>query len=320
MKARRWVAAGRLLVGVALLVWLTRAGVVPWRALAGLLDAWNLALLAFGIFVLDMWVTAWRLSVLIEGQGLALPVAASFRLGLIGNVFNLFLPSGGGDAARLYYAIADTPGQRTEIATVLVLDRLIGLVAILVIPVLLSPFLLDLLAASSVLRVLVVLAAAGALACTVILTLLVANRSRIVQPMIGLGRRLVSSRHLPRVLDALHRYRTRPALLAKAMALSLVAHTLSATVVGILLSATVGSIPFVDVTFLALFGFAANSIPLTPGGLGIGEAAFDSLFRIAGVEGGATAMLAWRVLLVALAPMGLFLYVAGQRFHLAPRS
>jgi len=44
---------------------------------------------------------------------------------------------------------------------------------------------------------------------------------------------------------------------------------------------------------LALFGMLANALPVTPGGLGVGEAAFDRLFNLAGFTGGASMLLGW---------------------------
>jgi uncharacterized membrane protein YbhN (UPF0104 family) len=38
-------------------------------------------------------------------------------------------------------------------------------------------------------------------------------------------------------------------------------------------------------------GEIVNSLPITPGGLGVGEAAFDALFKTVGLQGGAEAVL-----------------------------
>jgi uncharacterized membrane protein YbhN (UPF0104 family) len=86
-----------------------------------------------------------------------------------------------------------------------------------------------------------------------------------------------------------------------------------------MLTATIGHVSWAQAGFLSFLGFAANSVPLTPGGLGVGEVAFDSLFRIASINGAAAAMLSWRILLMALAPAGLALYLRGQRFDVASR-
>jgi uncharacterized membrane protein YbhN (UPF0104 family) len=51
---------------------------------------------------------------------------------------------------------------------------------------------------------------------------------------------------------------------------------------------------------LTPFGLLANALPLTPGGLGVGEAAFETLFLSVGVRGGAEAILSWRLLTTVL--------------------
>ncbi len=60
-------------------------------------------------------------------------------------------------------------------------------------------------------------------------------------------------------------------------------------------------------------GFAANGLPLTPGGLGVGEAAFDTLFQLAGFTGGAVALLGWRMLMLLLSLPGLILYLFAKK-------
>jgi uncharacterized membrane protein YbhN (UPF0104 family) len=92
-----------------------------------------------------------------------------------------------------------------------------------------------------------------------------------------------------------------------------VAHVLSCAVVWLLVAITSQQQPPVATGFLAALGFVANNVPLTPGGIGVGEAAFDSLFSLVGVSGGAAAMLSWRLLLLTLVPPGLVVYLGGRR-------
>jgi uncharacterized membrane protein YbhN (UPF0104 family) len=69
-------------------------------------------------------------------------------------------------------------------------------------------------------------------------------------------------------------------------------------------------------------GHLANTVPLTPGGLGVGEAAFNKLFSMAGLTGGAEGLLGWRLLTVMLGLMGLVFYLQGRRkvVHLAEET
>ena len=58
-------------------------------------------------------------------------------------------------------------------------------------------------------------------------------------------------------------------------------------------------------------GFIANCLPFTPGGLGVGETAFNSLFSAAGLSGGAEALVCWRVWTALVRLLGLIFYLRG---------
>jgi uncharacterized membrane protein YbhN (UPF0104 family) len=60
-------------------------------------------------------------------------------------------------------------------------------------------------------------------------------------------------------------------------------------------------------------GHVVNSLPLTPGGLGVGETAFNALFELAGLRLGAQALLCWRVWRAVVGLLGLAIYVRGMR-------
>jgi hypothetical protein len=60
-------------------------------------------------------------------------------------------------------------------------------------------------------------------------------------------------------------------------------------------------------------GYIANSLPLTPGGLGVGETAFNALFDITGLRGGAEALLCWRIWSAFVGILGLIFYLRGLR-------
>src|SRR5262249_49897137 len=69
--------------------------------------------------------------------------------------------------------------------------------------------------------------------------------------------------------------------------------------------------PPLVVSLLSLLGLLANALPITPGGLGVGEAAFEGLFRSIGYTHGSQLILAWRAGMIALCGIGCALYIAG---------
>ena len=65
-------------------------------------------------------------------------------------------------------------------------------------------------------------------------------------------------------------------------------------------------------SLLIPLGFLVNTIPLSPGGLGVGEAAFNALFSLVGLNGGADTLLGWRLLTIVLSLPGLPVYLQGR--------
>jgi uncharacterized membrane protein YbhN (UPF0104 family) len=99
--------------------------------------------------------------------------------------------------------------------------------------------------------------------------------------------------------------------LALAAGLSSIGHLL---LVGMFMTA--GSVmlpktPALVVSVLSLVGMFANALPITPGGLGVGESAFEALFAMAGFSTGAFLMLSWRIGMIPLCIIGCLSYVAG---------
>jgi uncharacterized membrane protein YbhN (UPF0104 family) len=72
-------------------------------------------------------------------------------------------------------------------------------------------------------------------------------------------------------------------------------------------------VPSVLVATLSLLGLIANALPITPGGVGVGEAAAEALFRAVGVPGGAALVAAWRVGMIGVSIVGAGLYIFGDR-------
>jgi hypothetical protein len=116
-----------------------------------------------------------------------------------------------------------------------------------------------------------------------------------------------------RIFDTIHRYRHNVGTLLAAVGISFLAHSLA---VGAMMLVAVGMNPEGFAWAMALvmpLGFLANTIPLTPGGLGVGEAAFEQLFGLVRLDGGAEVLLAWRALMLGISLVGLVFYVRGRR-------
>lgn len=313
----------RIAVGIGLLWYLGASGAIEWRALLGMLHAWPITLVAFLLLLVDMMVTSSRLCVLLAARGMHLSVLGSTKLTLIGFFFNLCLPgSTGGDLMKIYYATEGNRGRRTEVTTIILLDRASGMFALMIWPLLVAPFFPELLAKVPVLKPL--LGGAAIVAVVLLVSFLLAwsrwlKQSALLQ---WLFRRLPLGSYLERVYETVHAYRNHPGAVLASVGISLVAHTMSVGVTMLAIAAVNPAGAAWPMAVLIPLGHLANTVPLTPGGLGVGEAAFNKLFSMAGLTGGAEGLLGWRLLTVMLGLLGLWFYLQGRRkvVHLAAEA
>src|SRR5262249_12718269 len=245
-------------------------------------------------------------------QGMSLSFVEGYRVVAIGAFFNFCIPGGtGGDVMKLYYLAAGNRGRRVEIATVLFVDRAVALFCMLGLVVTLAlidgrlawenPLIGGLVAVAALCAIGLLLG--GAVACS--------TRLRASRWYVYLMDRAPLRRYLERAADALYVFRKNKAALAKAAGLSLIGHLALLCVFSAAGRVFMPNAPAITVGMLALLGLLANALPITPGGLGVGEAAFEGLFRLAGYTHGAQLILAWRAGMIALCSLGCALYIAG---------
>lgn len=278
---RWWPGLLKAAAGLALLAALYFWGRIDLAALASLGSApWTVALCALVLFLL-LPLSALRWGLLLRALGVPIAFAKLFHFVSIGMVVNLFLlGSMGGDAARGIYAWRAVGGGSARIAISLVADRLVGLFALVSIAALFAAFnwhRMQHVPALAALGVLLFLLLAGAVAGAVALLF----ASRLVQPLeerlSGWPRLALLSGH---ARDLLHLVLTHPWQLLAAFAISLAIH--GCVVAGaIVIAGTtgIGQLAPADYMFAVPLTLVANAIPLTPNGIGVGEAAFDQICR-----------------------------------------
>jgi uncharacterized membrane protein YbhN (UPF0104 family) len=94
--------------------------------------------LATGLFIVSKLISSVRLNHFFRAVGIQLSEGYNLRLYWLGMYYNLFLPGGiGGDGYKVYLLGRQFPGRRALIFRALLLDRLSGMVALLVLLLLL---------------------------------------------------------------------------------------------------------------------------------------------------------------------------------------
>jgi glycosyltransferase 2 family protein len=304
----------RLAVGLALIIYLAVSRSIDFRAFTKLITAWPVTLAAIALIFLDTLFMSLRLCWLFRPQRLELSLTSSLDLNLVSSFFATFLPgAAGGDLAKLYYAARENKGRRAEIVTVIAFDRVVGLFSILLLPLLFAPFFVPLIRSVRALQALLALTAALALAMLAAFFLCLYSERQMMRTA-RRASRFLPGRELPeRVVATIGGYRGRPGIWFAALAASMAANLtlIAATALAVLLFSPASL--SMKMCLVVPMGDVANSLPLTPGGLGVGETAFSALFKIAGLKGGAEAILCWRIWRAMLSLAGLVIYLRGMR-------
>ncbi|MHA3770748.1 lysylphosphatidylglycerol synthase transmembrane domain-containing protein [Verrucomicrobiota bacterium sgz303538] len=98
------------------------------RVIEGANQAW-LAVGAFFYIVVEI-LSGIRWQLLLRVQGVQIGWVRLYALVFIGVFFNFFIPGGtGGDVVKIFFLLKETPGQRGQALLATLMDRLLGLVA-----------------------------------------------------------------------------------------------------------------------------------------------------------------------------------------------
>lgn len=239
--------------------------------------------LALSVYLLMILVSAWRWGLLLDAQGIAVSFKRLTSSFLVATFFNNFLPSNiGGDVVR----VADTApaaGSKTLAATVVLIDRAIGLLGLVLVAAVgatAGPRLLG--AGPGVGAPMLWLAFAGASLIAVATLVMPRALPRLLQPLRVVHPEWVDER-LARLGGALERFRRAPAALFGCFAGAILVQAL---LVGFYLAIALSMgipIGFLELAVVVPLSFLVQMLPVSVNGLGVREATFGFYFMRLGL-------------------------------------
>ncbi len=239
------------------------------------------ALLALGLNAVMLLMAVVRWKMLLEAQGIVLPLRENAALSLLGNFFNQVVPGGivGGDVLKAVYAARGRERAAPAVVSIFV-DRVAGLLgAVLLAGVALVPRLEDRRFLGPALLCYGVIAAQ--------LVLMGILFSRRVRRWLRLERGFRGVPFVGAFLDEGHQavllYRSRAGTVVAVLGISVAIHVSVCAI-----NALLGSVLGIDLPAASYFAIVpailvVSAIPLLPGGWGVGEAAYVLFLGMAGV-------------------------------------
>jgi len=266
-------------------------------------------------------LSAWRWHILLGVQGIKMPAYKSAQIVGIGMFFTTFLPGAiGGDAIRVACVARSFPHSRTRAAFSVVVDRILGVMGLFFVGIVAGLTMLPIVFARPELTLLAV-AIAGLFVGAMVTMMASIHLTRVLEGSERVSRMRDAHgwrAYALQLILAIAAHRNANGRLLVAFALSVANHVLALIALAIVAALLrIGNLQPLDYGFAAPMTFLANLLPITPGGLGVGEAAFDQIctWIASGSEVMAygTIFLLFRVVgIVAMTP-GLFLYLADRR-------
>ena len=251
---------------------------------------------------LSLITPIFRWWILSRVQKLPMGAFAALRLTMIGYFFNQLIPGGsGGDLVRAAYTVRDCPERRAQALTIVFVDRGLGLHALLLLGVsmlFIQPMLLNI---HPGLKPWMLLIAGMLFVGTIAPLLLIWEQTNAL--MMRLFGRIIGG------ADAWHEamklYREQPEMIYIAYFFSICSVIFNVFTIHLMMLA-VGSTPTaIESLLLGPLVILANTLPFSPGGIGIAESASAGLYALVGQAGGANGMLLTRFFIVMFALLGL---------------
>lgn len=271
----------KILVAAVMIAWVMKRGGLDPKALKVAFEPMAFCILGGLVFLQILFANA-RWLVLLQGQGFAATMRQTLPLTLMGLFFNYAMPgSVGGDIIKGYYLAQDFPGQKLAAGVSVFMDRLIGFFVMLLSGALAILAFHDRLDHDSRL----VAISTGTLAVTFgFLVVLAFSLSRRLQAPIRYFanhfQRMPGHDAVLKIYRAMHAYRYQTRQLMSSVAFSIVNQVLliaffyfAAWLMG------EGDIPLSTFWFCIPLGLVAMAVPISPAGVGVGQAAFFFLFQ-----------------------------------------
>jgi uncharacterized protein (TIRG00374 family) len=314
---RAWlVKLLKLTAGAAIVAWLVGSGRLDLTVVSRALSNWPQLLLLLAILYAAVGITSWRWRILLRAQRISVGLGECFSVSMIGLVLGLGTPAGaGGDVARIYFVQRHADRKMGAVISTVVLDRLLGLLSLLLLGgialvmnrglVLESPALLRL---GSVVGVAIV----AGFAFLVGAICLSAPASMRLQ---RLAARVPILRPIVPFADAVAAYRDAPLAIVAALLLSLLSQAAICASFALILHVMGSRAMSVSALFTTVpAALIATVMPLTPASIGVGQIAFFTLFQLTSGRGidGANAFTLYQCVYLVMSLTGLVFYLRSK--------
>jgi hypothetical protein len=310
----------KIAIPLGVVIWLL--GTIPPDQLEQLRERpknWPMLGSAFVLSLVATCITFIRWYLLVRAIQLPFRVSDAFRLGFLGYLFN-FISIGavGGDLFKAFFLAREQPRRRAEAVSTVIVDRMIGLYALLLVTstaILFADFPSPSPALSSICKMTHLATLLGGLGIVMVLVPGF-TRGSLSEWLAGLPR---IGGTLQQLISAVRMFRDKPLTMLLIVAMSMLVQSLFVVALYLIARSLFAVTPTLAEHFIIVpLSMVAGALPLTPAGLGSFELAMDELYTRVPAAGagdviGVLVALVFRLVSIAIAAVGVVYYWTSRR-------
>ncbi len=294
LEKRHLVLAVKLAVAGLLIGWLLYSGTLDFGALSLFYKRPTLLVANLGVFAGTTVLGALRWRLLLRLADIRLTIGRALQLHLTAVFFNVVVPGNiGGDVLKSVYVAREAlPEQRTSIYVIAFLDRLLALAGLVLVAAVLT-----VVRGRSVwegtqareLTTAIGLLVLGTIVAPILILVIVRRAGARLDRWTGGTTRI--ARTFNQLIAAGRLVSARPRILFEALGLAIVTHVVGIAWFSTLATAiTAQDISISSMASVYPLGMLSMVLPISYAGFGVGHVAFDQLFAMVGLTGGATVL------------------------------
>ncbi|MFZ4404603.1 MAG: lysylphosphatidylglycerol synthase transmembrane domain-containing protein [Pseudobdellovibrionaceae bacterium] len=277
---KSWLITGiKIVLSFSIIIWLVQSGHLDLSGVKYLFT-WQYGFIAATLVFLNFSLGSERWRWLLRSQNVEASSFTVLRLSLIGCFFNFAMPGGvGGDMVKAFYFHRELPHTKVIAISSVLIDRILGLYSMILMALLAMLYdyqhVITVPTLIHLFKLILVLFSLASLGLMLIFSKWIYTRKYLFKIL----QRLPWSAKLIVFYESVHLYGKRPLRVLTSVAISMLSQSFA-----ILFLYTIGSAAGYDLKAATYFlvaplGFMATAVPLSPAGIGVGQAAFYFLFN-----------------------------------------
>ncbi|MBC7385668.1 MAG: flippase-like domain-containing protein [Cryobacterium sp.] len=313
----------KVLFVVLVFWWLAKKNLISVSAFMGGLKNWPQILVGVFCLLLSAFLAAFRWGILLRAQGIKIRNSRLLQLQFIGNFFNVALPGAvSGDFVKAFYIAHESPGNRGRAFGSILFDRLVGLTALVAVSV--TALLLEMrhFIGSPILagvKAFVMTSGAAVVVFYAYLFLMHENADPVLQFLQAFERRNAKFGSLVRIYLGVRVYHSERRLVVRAFLVAFLIQSLSAYAC-LCFARALGEwqIPANGLLVVTPLGLLVTAVPVLPGGVGTGHAAFSFFYHLLGSDRGADIFSYFVLIQLCIGAVGGLVYLKFKKGEPSP--